>query len=397
MSETSQVQELNGSLEGFSDFELQNRRRTRPVTFKITLPPGCSVDQPANGVAFYIPGFGDDNNADYVTKLRRTISENHNLACVTVDYHCIQARIDQGAGLKIDSKSEEKLALYCALYNVPFNRENIMPALVALDAQIPGPTELRMTILPPDDEYQNFGVLQALDHLCVLNDLIDADLPIDWNNVILIGSSHGGYIAHLMAKFAPNSINAIIDNSSYTRAPLNYLGLYPEAGMSTEKFLLAGSVQSPWQFADRSKPGYYGLPPQLIRETAFPPHLAEMQKQSERLPRYFCFNSIEDAVSPIHEKRLQTHYLKAIGCEVALKEVTAADIDGQVFKTLDHGLDASMKRLCQMILPQIQPRPTTLDRDRCTHLAYDCYDAVYHITHQPKAPWLQLQIISPVS
>lgn len=35
--------------------------------------------------------------------------------------------------------------------------------------------------------------------------------------VIMIGSSHGGYLAHLAAKIAPWLIDGVIDNSSYAK------------------------------------------------------------------------------------------------------------------------------------------------------------------------------------
>ena len=63
-------------------------------------------------------------------------------------------------------------------------------------------------------------------------------------------------IAHLMAKFAPSTLAAIIDNSSYAQPPMNYLGIGDEG----EFTLLAGaaamdaSVRSAWTVSDRHAP-----------------------------------------------------------------------------------------------------------------------------------------------
>ena len=53
-------------------------------------------------------------------------------------------------------------------------------------------------------------------------------MEFDTNNILCVGSSHGAYIAHLIHKFAPNTINGIIDNSGYTIPLAQYIGARPE-------------------------------------------------------------------------------------------------------------------------------------------------------------------------
>jgi hypothetical protein len=389
------VVEIRDQVAGLPDFEFQDLPRTRPVTYTLTLPPGASAAQPARGLLFCIPGFGQDNDVGYAARLRQGLAEAHGYACLSVDYHAIHARPAQGCNITIAPEGLALLRLLCFRHGVALDERDIMATLQTLSSHLTEATTIRALLEPPHEEYQNFGVLQALDHLVVLHRLIDEGLPCDFANVVLVGSSHGGYIAHLVAKFAPNSINAVIDNSSYTRPPLQYLGLFPEFHLSQGHLHVGCCVTTRWQFRQAEQPGFFGLPQQLIRDTAFPPHLAQMRARSQRLPRYFCFNSVDDPfISPIRLKRYQQRQLQAMGAECVLKEVTAADLDGKLFKTLDHGMNASLRGLCDLILPQVATRPTTLDHVLGTTLEYDGFDQRYLIQHVAGQPGVTASILS---
>ncbi|MCW1585564.1 DUF2920 family protein, partial [Campylobacter jejuni] len=78
---------------------------------------------------------------------------------------------------------------------------------------------IHLSLQPTKNEYQNFGIMQAQDLLNVALYLKNMLLLILWGGipVIMIGSSHGGYLAHLAAKIAPWLIDGVIDNSSYAK------------------------------------------------------------------------------------------------------------------------------------------------------------------------------------
>lgn len=387
------VQVSRGELDGLADFELENLPRTRRLTYTVTLPGDCSAGNPARGLVFYIPGFGEDNQADYVAKLCAHIASKHGHACVAVDYHAYRARPAQGCAINLERDSLLKLELLCLRHGVPLVQSDLMRTLHQVADKLDEATSLRAVLEPTDGEYQNFGVLQALDHLVVLNRLIADGIPCDHNNVILIGSSHGGYIAHLVAKFAPNSINAVIDNSSYVRAPWSFLSVFPECHFGPPKLRIDCSVLSRWQFRAPSESGYFGLAQQLLRDVSCPLHLQEIKRQSVRLARHFCFNSVDDLyISPIEHKRFQQRQLQKIGAECQLTEIGAADLDGLLWKTTAHGMNASMKTLCDRVLPAITARPTTLDGTRGTSLHFDGFDQIHRIDHLTQAPWMRASV-----
>ena len=190
----------------------------------------------AKALLVIIPGLGEDSDLGYRANLMQTMAETYDVACISVDYHCIGNRPQLGAkfglddidreiltrelssigiNLPIDLKSidcHEKVDLLLKFLSkeITIRKErDILPADFRLNASI--------TIVPTKNEYQNFGVMQAMD---VLNAVLYTKKYI--NNakfehlpVIMVGSSHGGYLAHMCAKIAPWLVDAVIDNSSY--------------------------------------------------------------------------------------------------------------------------------------------------------------------------------------
>lgn len=377
-------------IDGLPDIEL-NQPRTRPVSYRLFSPKGVSADAPAKGLFVYIPGFGDDANDSYVEKLLTTIAQEFNYIGLSVRYHCINARPSNGGQLHLVSESEERLLGLCVLYNVQYDKHDLFGTIHRI-GQLDRPSMFNAKILPPDNEYQNFGVLQALDHLCVINQLIQEDIPADLNNIVLMGSSHGGFIAHLVAKFAPNTINAIIDNSSYVRTPPMYLGIDQEVTMGFGKAMVKACVITHWQFAFPGLPNFFGVPQALIREVCNKSHLAEMTQNATRTPQVFAFNSTPDIISPLQDKQRQAQRYQQFGIDYDLTVVDESKIDGVLFKSLDHGMGASLKTLAQHTLPNIQTRPTELDYHRQTQLDFDCLDLLYTIQHTSKAPYITWQL-----
>lgn len=65
--------------------------------------------------------------------------------------------------------------------------------------------ELFASLLPGNNEYQNLGILASLDVLNAISDAVDR-YDLDFDNIIITGSSYGGYIANLVTKIAPGYI-----------------------------------------------------------------------------------------------------------------------------------------------------------------------------------------------
>lgn len=56
----------------------------------------------AKALLVIIPGLGADSDSGYRTHLMRTMAENYDVACISVDYHCIGNRPQLGAQCLLD-------------------------------------------------------------------------------------------------------------------------------------------------------------------------------------------------------------------------------------------------------------------------------------------------------
>lgn len=370
------LKEWTKEIEGTDDVELAIPRAS-PLIYHCTAP--AEVNKMA-GMVLLIPGFGEDVAGAYQQNLRAYLAEKYGLLAVTVEYHCSQSRLNTGAAFKLSKEEYDGLRNLCARHRIHFDRpEDIERALLQLNI----PYEFDLHITPRNNDYQNFGVMQALDHLLVLHDIkFDKDVIFEHGNIIACGSSHGGYIAHVLAKFAPNTIRAVIDNSSYTndaffgaQPPYCYFG----------KIKINLHLVTRWELKDKLSPYYFSSACHAIRNTASKTHIASMHSAARRLCQYrMAHSALDDYLAPISLKREQTQLLADAGFDTTLKEFGEGEVDGKMIKSLKHGMDASLRDLFDYFYPTLTPIPATeyqSDSDLGSSVAYLCDNKIYSLEH----------------
>ena len=95
---------------------------------------------------------------------------------------------------------------------------------------------ISVSFAPPNGEYQNFGVMSAID---VINALlyVKKEFRLQKLPCVLVGSSHGAYIANLAAKIAPWAIAGVMDNAAWNlKTEIFDKKLYTDAAFRTISF-----------------------------------------------------------------------------------------------------------------------------------------------------------------
>jgi pimeloyl-ACP methyl ester carboxylesterase len=379
--------EWTKQIPGAPDTELELPRKT-PITYHCT-----SKDKSASGLIFVIHGSGDDASSAYDKLLRRYIAETADLLVVTVEYHCYQVRPNSGAASQLSTETVERLSYLAAKYSIRLDAAggNLSQVLAELGRKSNDSITLKGVLVPGNGDYQNFGALQAMDHLAVLNDIIDTGFAFDQNRIFLIGGSHGGYIGHLLVRLAPNSFLGLIDNSSYTFANYNYLGQGSEYSERAGNVKIAYNVFTEWQFTFPESPSYFGPSRAIFRDTSCYSLLAASAEAAGRKTQFIMFNTVNDTISPIVRKRKQLQNLQRAGFSASLTEITGEDLGGNLFKSVKHA-DAPMQKLFAHAYGQFEQRSTTLDRYRGTHISFDCHDHHYTIVHSDQPPYAELRV-----
>lgn len=201
--------------------------------------------------------------------------------------------------------------------------------------------------------------------------------------VILVGSSHGGYLANLCAKISPWNVDCVIDNSSYALSPLAYLGFAKELDYTkycefyipySENIDLFVFTKSFWT-SNRYSLYYFSNARKSIRDIFNKDHL-KIQAKYKKIP-YISYHSLYDTIAPFEDKKKLYEFLEELEFDVCLYEIKCEkQIDNRLIKNLNHGLGMSIKTLIEKHLPQILQKPLK-NKIYKKEISYQCDDLVY--------------------
>ena len=365
----------------------------------------------AKALLVIISGFGEDSNSSYRTHLMQAMVEAYNVACISVDYHCIGNRPQIGAKIGLDDLDRAILIKELAKIGITLpidlkivdNYDKTSVLLKSLSEEITIRKEsgvlpddfsldISMTMLPTKNEYQNFGIMQALDELNAVlytkKNICDQkfkNIP-----VVMVGSSHGGYLAHMCAKIAPWLVDGVIDNSSYAIFLWKLIGFGKEidftrffgcgTGNLYENLNLYFCDKTYWTLNDKS-PYYFSDAREEIRNILNLDHLNV--QSGYKKPIYVSYHcTYDNETAPAKDKTELYEALKNLKFDATLHMIKdESEVDGKFIKSLTHGMGMSYKLLLQRELPGVMKKILSkkdkkdgID-EKC--IEYKCGDLLY--------------------
>ena len=215
------------------------------------------------------------------------------------------------------------------------------------------------TLCPHKDEYQNFGVLQSIDILTVLYHIKSLGYEDIINNkpIIALGSSHGGYIANLLMKFAPNTFDAIIDNSCYAKPPLNYIVGFETNPNSAEYCMISQNIKINFftltNWSTKKNNNEFNNASYEIRDLSNLDQINQLSAYGFKT-KVISYHSIIDTISSYEDKNNYIKELEKNNYKCILNTIKSEDqIDGTLIKNLNHSMGMSIKALVDTELPNI--------------------------------------------
>ncbi|HBK1737613.1 TPA: DUF2920 family protein [Campylobacter jejuni] len=382
-------------IDSCDDVEL-NIKRTSKLEYRISYDDEKEI----KAIVFVIGGYGANANIYFLDSYRNYIAKNFDVVAVHVFYHCFCQRrsdVEKYSTLADFTKDDLKLIeKVLRKYNIPCDQlanntvvshceylSEIMTELKMLN-RLPYDFEERLsaTFIPSRGEYQNFGIMAAIDHINALKDLVKrfpkfADLP-----KIYGGGSYGGYLSLLIAKIAPWYVDGVIDNSGSALPPLNYiLGREMEHsyGDYYEDFphnRIIFFLKTHWTRKENS-PYFFNNENYFIRTLLNKDHLI-LQSQKNKNIIYVSYHSKEDPLTPANFKQQTMQILKILGYDVSLNLIDENKIDGKFIKNLDHGCGIPDKALFRKELPlmleKLQKRKSFMQENS---ISYPCGNKVF--------------------
>ncbi|EAI8955141.1 DUF2920 family protein [Campylobacter coli] len=370
-------------------------KRTSKLEYRISYDDEKEI----KAIVFIIGGYGANANIYFLDSYRNYIAKNFDVVTINVFYHCFCARqsIDQKYNPKLIPNKDDLERINNILKNINLghllanedNFEQIIPFIEQRAGEIKqaGLVDesqkigLSCDFIPPNGDYQNFGIMAAIDHINALKDLVKrfpkfADLP-----KIYGGGSYGGYLALLIAKIAPWYVDGVIDNSGSAVPPLIYiLGREMEGGcdyvLNSSHILIQCFLKTHWTRKENS-PYFFNNENYFIRTLLNKDHLI-LQSQKNKNIIYVSYHSKEDPLTPANFKEQTMQILKILGYDVSLNLIDENKIDGKFIKNLDHGCGIPDKALFRKELPlmleKLQGRKSFMQENS---ISYPCGNKVF--------------------
>ncbi len=379
----------NYEISSTDDVELGIKRESK-LEFIVTY----DTAKPAKALFVFINGIRGKDYAGYEQHLAEFVASTYELAVLRVDYHCIGFRPQTGASFYMDARDKENYAQCCRWLGEACGLKIELPAellsdeilgqkeglgafgaldellaslknqgKIAPDSRVP----LSAGLAPTKGEYNNFGVMQALDILnavCFVRARHAKFKLPKAPKTLLFGTSHGGYLAFLCAKFAPWLVDAVVENSGYVVVPLTFYSLGKQSDFVKFREIKEDSVFkhitiyffTKTHFSlDTNSPNFLCTGRLAIRN---PLNEKQLQTQAQHhKPLFVSYHSVFDKLDRAENKERLFELLRGLGYEARLRVVRSeGEVDGKFIKDLTHGMGMSMKMLVQRELPPLLDR-----------------------------------------
>ncbi|EMJ7368911.1 DUF2920 family protein [Campylobacter jejuni] len=370
-------------------------KRTSKLEYRISYDD----EKDLKAIVFVIGGYGANANIYFLDSYRNYIAKNFDVVTINVFYHCFCQRrsdVEKYSTLADFTKDDLKLIeKVLRKYNIPCDQlanntvvshceylSEIMTELKMLN-RLPYDFEERLsaTFIPSRGEYQNFGIMAAIDHINALKDLVKrfpkfADLP-----KIYGGGSYGGYLSLLIAKIAPWYVDGVIDNSGVC---LPFLACILGREMNQGEFYFEGSGYRLYCFVykywnrNMNSSYYFGDENYLIRAVLNSNHL-QIQSNLNKNTIFVSYHSIQDMGAPVQNKIELYKCYQELGYDATLHLIKDEnDIDGRFVKSLEHGLRMTDRALFRKELPlmleKLQGRKSFMQENS---ISYPCGNKVF--------------------
>ncbi|EAI3524309.1 DUF2920 family protein [Campylobacter coli] len=381
-------------IDSCDDVEL-NIKRTSKLEYRISYDDEKEI----KAIVFIIGGFGANANISFLDFDREYIAKNFDVVAVHVFYHCFCQRrsdVEKYSAFTMftkDDVSNLSQALLEIGVNINVNLENAQQCYELLNQNITTLKSQRKlaqnyqakftsTFIPPNGDYQNYGIMAALDHINALKDLVKrfpklADLP-----KIYGGGSYGGYLSLLIAKIAPWYVDGVIDNSGTVLPLLRYI-----IGRDLEQIdfifndpnaLIEMFTKTYWTREDENSPYFFANENYMIRSLLNSSHLIIQVNVNKNIV-LVSYHSSKDEFNTSKDKQTLFLAYKELGYDATLHLIKdESEIDGRFIKDLNHGMRITDRALFRKELPlmleKLQKRKSFMQENS---ISYPCGNKVF--------------------
>ena len=300
------------------------------------------------GILLLIAGYGGNASSNVYKKMREQFADKYNLITVQCDYFGYEfmqgtksvdiGEINKETLRQVFSNKEVK-EIYTE-NKLDFNK------LIEIGSKYNISLNVKENLI--DETLENFndmGIMQALDNIVavlkVMSIIYENEYEFNAKKVIIYGQSQGAYLSYLCNRFCPTLFSNIIDNSSW---------LYPQYLISSRLVsYVIGNLNLNIEFEYLAK---------------------KIDVNNILLDLNYLYSNFQNSCEMISyhgvTDNLITHFKKKDFCgkikKCSYNEITEGKVDGEIFKSTNHGLDADYLNLFDYAMTNLKfEKDTFLD------------------------------------
>lgn len=317
--------------------EVKDNYKNRKINIYFSEPDeGINSD---TGILLFVAGFGGNASSNVYKKMRNELADKYNLVTIQCDYFgwqfmqqadkIVVPNFDINQMKQVFTKEDMKKIYKSG----KFDFDEFLKNAIKYDLNVTVNADLTGETL---DGFNDMGIMQAIDNITavlrVMAILYDNGYEFNAKKVITYGHSHGAYLSYLCNAFAPTLFSLIIDNSAW---------IYPGYLKSNRYF-----INNLDKFTLNVEFDYLAKKIDIDKELLSLPHIYSNFKN---MCKIICYHGITDNLISNVEKSKFCEIVE--NCEY--NEISLDEVDGDMFKSTNHGLDADFFKLFDFVYNKV--------------------------------------------
>ncbi|MCS6131036.1 DUF2920 family protein [Clostridium botulinum] len=291
------------------------------------------------GLLLFVAGFMGNASSNVYKKMRNDIADKYNLVTIQCDYFGWQfmQQTDKIVVPNLDINkinhvfTEEDMKKIYKSGKLDF--DEFFKNAIKYDLNVTVNADLSGETL---EDFNDMGIMQAIDNITavlkVMAILYDNGYEFNAKKVIAYGHSHGAYLSYLCNAFAPTLFSLIIDNSAW---------IYP-AYLNNNRYF----IHNVNKFKLNIEFDYLAKKLDIDKELL---SLQYIYSNFKNRCKIICYHGTTDNLISNVDK---SKFCESVeNCEY--NEISLNEVDGDIFKSTNHGLDADFFKLFDFIYNKV--------------------------------------------
>ena len=308
---------------------IYNGNNERTYRIEYSIPQNGTNEQ--TGIVLFVPGFGGNIDSKVYKKMREEFADKYNLVTIQCDF--FGSKFMQGN----DGFSYSLDGLKKILSEDHYEILKMDPSMLY---EIVGNYSIQLLckalIEEKENDFVDMSYMQAIDNITAIEVvkliLTENKLVFNEHKIIGYGHSQGAYLLHLANKLAPHLFTYIVDNSAWVNPVYLYRNRYLYKSVGMASFAIEYNYMAKVYLKDKNALSLHKLY-KLFKNGAY---------------IYSVLGTTDNLVS-VKDKKKAIANLKYTKFEL----INSKRIDGGIFKSTNHGLDADFLKLFDYIMHKV--------------------------------------------